>query len=72
MLVFFITLCFFIITITIMSIGAIFKNKPIQGSCGGMKALEMGTACEICGEKPTAESDCANSDVEKLYDNALD
>ena len=32
-----------------MSIGAIFRNKPIKGTCGGLNALGMDTECEICG-----------------------
>jgi len=35
--------------ILIMAIGVIFSNKPIKGSCGGMSALGMEVACEICG-----------------------
>ena len=29
-----------------LSVGVIFNNKPIQGSCGGIGAEE---ACTICG-----------------------
>ncbi len=32
-----------------MCIGIIFGRKPISGTCGGMGALGMGTACDICG-----------------------
>ena len=32
-----------------MSIGVLMGRKPIAGSCGGMSALGMKTACEICG-----------------------
>ena len=32
-----------------MSVGVILGRKPITGSCGGMSALGMDTACEICG-----------------------
>lgn len=35
--------------IAAMSIGVIFQNKPIKGSCGGMAALGMNTDCDICG-----------------------
>lgn len=32
-----------------MAIGVIAGRKPIKGSCGGMSALGMDTACDICG-----------------------
>ena len=35
--------------IAAMSVGVIFQNKPIKGSCGGMAALGMVSDCEICG-----------------------
>ena len=35
-----------------MAIGVVFGRRPISGSCGGMKALGMNMACEICGGDP--------------------
>jgi hypothetical protein len=32
-----------------MSVGVLLGRKPISGSCGGMAALGMDTACDICG-----------------------
>lgn len=32
-----------------MAVGLILKGRPIKGSCGGISALGMGTACDICG-----------------------
>lgn len=37
------------ILITAMSVGVIFGKKPISGSCGGMAALGMEVACDVCG-----------------------
>lgn len=38
-----------LLIITAMSVGIMFGRKPISGSCGGMSALGMDTACDICG-----------------------
>ncbi len=35
-----------------MAIGVIAGRPPIKGSCGGMGALGVDTACEICGGNP--------------------
>lgn len=43
------TLAFFGAAILIMSVGVLFKRKPIQGSCGGI-ANFMGS-CDICDKK---------------------
>ena len=41
------------ISFAAISIGVILKNKPIQGSCGGMANLEDGASCQICGRTNT-------------------
>jgi len=35
-----------------MAIGVLTGRSPIKGSCGGMGALGMDTACDICGGDP--------------------
>jgi uncharacterized protein len=35
--------------IGVMSIGVIMGREPIKGSCGGMSAVGMKTACDVCG-----------------------
>ncbi len=45
-----------------MAVGVIFGRKPISGSCGGMSAIGMDSACDVCGgdrkkcEKESAEA----------------
>lgn len=41
------------IIVVAMSVGVLLGRKPIKGSCGGMSALGMDTACDICGGKPS-------------------
>ncbi|CAM3525192.1 (Na+)-NQR maturation NqrM [Parendozoicomonas haliclonae] len=34
-----------------MSVGVIFANKPIKGSCGGLGNLGLKDSCPICGDE---------------------
>ncbi|MCF7980829.1 MAG: (Na+)-NQR maturation NqrM [Pseudomonadales bacterium] len=34
-----------------MSVGVLFGGKPIKGSCGGLSAIGMKSACEVCAGK---------------------
>ncbi|CAI8215597.1 MAG: Uncharacterised protein [Marinobacterium sp. xm-d-530] len=47
-----ITFIVLLVVIVGMSVGVIFSNKPIKGSCGGMSALGMDAVCDICGGRP--------------------
>ncbi|MCR8921903.1 (Na+)-NQR maturation NqrM [Dasania sp. GY-MA-18] len=49
MATFIITFCFIAFVIAAMAVGVILGKKPIKGSCGGMSALGMETACDVCG-----------------------
>lgn len=40
------------IVIAAMAVGVMAGRSPIKGSCGGMGALGIDTACEICGGDP--------------------
>ena len=46
------TLLIFVLLIAGMAVGVIFGRKPIAGSCGGMAALKMDVACDICKGDP--------------------
>jgi hypothetical protein len=35
-----------------MAVGVMAGRPPIKGSCGGMGALGIDTACELCGGDP--------------------
>lgn len=58
-----------------MAIGVIMGREPIKGSCGGMSALGMDTACDICGGNPAKcdeenqrQRDAAQGKDQQFYD----
>ncbi|NRA59320.1 MAG: (Na+)-NQR maturation NqrM [Psychrobium sp.] len=46
MMTFFITFAAFFIVIVAMSVGYIFQNKTLAGSCGGLGAVGIEKACD--------------------------
>lgn len=58
-----------VLVVMAMSVGVIFSNKPIKGSCGGMSALGMDVACEICGGD---RNKCENGSDELASDESED
>jgi uncharacterized protein len=52
MATFFITALVIALVMTAMAVGVLIADKPIKGSCGGMGALGIDTACDICGGDP--------------------
>lgn len=51
------------LVIIAMSVGVLLGRKPISGSCGGMSALGMEVACDICGGDK-GKCDKENGDTE--------
>ena len=35
--------------VILMAVGVLMGRKPISGSCGGMAAIGMESACDVCG-----------------------
>ena len=72
MITFVLAFVFIALMITGMAVGVIVKGRPIKGSCGGMAALNMDTACDICGgdtKKCEDEQERQEADKEALaYD----
>lgn len=52
MTLFLISVVVFGLVIAGMAVGVLAGRPPIKGSCGGMGALGVDTACEICGGDP--------------------
>lgn len=60
-----VTFGIFLGVVLVMSVGVLFKRKPIQGSCGGI-ANFMGS-CDICEKKSECfdkikSADCSTTD----------
>ena len=75
MTVFLITVLVIALVIAAMAVGVIAGREPIKGSCGGMGALGVDTACEICGGDPKrCDEETRDGEVGKsspgLYDPA--
>jgi hypothetical protein len=56
-----------------MAVGVLAGRAPIKGSCGGMGALGVDTACELCGGNPqrcdeeTRSGEVAKTEPSKYY-----
>jgi len=74
MALFFVTLLVLLLVVLGMSLGAIFRNKPLKGSCGGVGAAlgERDYTCDICGDDPNKceEQQSANGTIEPLFHDA--
>ncbi|MEP0202616.1 MAG: (Na+)-NQR maturation NqrM [Halioglobus sp.] len=73
MTIFIITLFVFALVLAIMAVGVIMGGEPIKGSCGGMGALGIDQACDICGGDPqrcdeeTRDGDVGKSNPGQFY-----
>tara|TARA_R110002167_G_scaffold81032_3_gene222119 strand:+ start:2011 stop:2241 length:231 start_codon:yes stop_codon:yes gene_type:complete len=63
-----------LLLVAAMSIGVLMGKKPISGSCGGMSALGMEVACDICaGDKTKCDKEGeapSNSKIDIAYNAA--
>lgn len=62
-----------VLFIVLMSVGVLMGKKPISGSCGGMAAVGMKGACDVCGgdlEKCDSVKDSARQEAEDLFYDA--
>lgn len=61
-----------LLLVAAMAIGVIMGRKPIAGSCGGMSALGMEVACDICGgDKGKCEKESKKVASKKVSDDAF-
>lgn len=52
MTLFLVSFVFIALVMAGMAIGVMAGRGPLKGSCGGMGALGIDTACDICGGNP--------------------
>ncbi|MFV1872277.1 MAG: (Na+)-NQR maturation NqrM [Oleiphilus sp.] len=62
-----------LLLVVAMSVGVLLGKKPISGSCGGMSALGMEVACDVCkGDKTKCDKEEGQSLNESLsYDASI-
>ena len=64
-------LMIFSIAVVGMAVGAIFANKPVTGSCGGLSAMsgsDDGSECGVCSKPVT---DCVERDTAESAEKQL-
>jgi len=54
---------FMLFIVLAMSVGVLFTGKAIKGSCGGLSALGMKSACDVCGGK---DEECEKEKQNKI------
>ena len=62
-----------VLFVVFMSVGLLLGGKPISGSCGGMSAVGMKGACDVCGgdlEKCDSIKDPIRQEAEDLFYDA--
>ncbi len=52
---------FMLTVVALMAVGVLMGGKPIAGSCGGMSAIGMESACDVCG----GDKSICDTEVEK-------
>ena len=57
--------------VSLMAIGVLLGRKPISGSCGGMSAIGMEKACDVCGGDK-AKCDTEVKEAEKVAESKGD
>jgi hypothetical protein len=70
LLIVFIVMVLFVV---FMSAGILLGGKPISGSCGGMSAVGMKGACDVCGgdlQKCDSIKDPIRQEAEDLFYDA--
>ncbi len=66
---------FMLLMVTLMAVGVLMGRKPIAGSCGGMSAIGMEKACDVCGgdkAKCDTEVKKASKTAETKFDLGYD
>ncbi len=62
---FFIVFSVMVLFVVLMASGLILGRKPITGSCGGMSAVGMEAACDVCG----GDKNKCDTEVKKSKNN---